>query len=249
MRTYGNNIDVDGRGDVKFESLILDLLEQINRRATGALILSEIARNAGRKVRIEPSVAPGRVSVEQRKNGEIAVDARIAYPPLPVSGAGIAIPGDQALLHRLVLAVHRIRGGFERAPMRNGFDNRDEFYAILITNMYASEDRRPLRRDLHGFGIWDPGGADAERFCFDTLGAIEAMSQEGPGLGQRLFAGLSRVNAPFNPIRQYLEEKSAGFGYTAEAWARDQIRSPLPQAAAKQLDATRLRGRRFMFNY
>jgi hypothetical protein len=133
--------------------------------------------------------------------------------------------------------------------MRNGFDNNEEFYAILITNIYASEDRCPLRRDLYGFGIWDPGGADAERFFFDTLGTIEALSQEGPGLGLRLFAGLSRVNAPFNPIRRYLEEKSASFGHTAEAWARHQIRSPLPQTPAKQLDTNRVLGRRFMFNY
>jgi hypothetical protein len=249
MRPYGKNISVDGNGDDKFEILVLGLLKQISRRSTGALILSEIARNASRKVKIEPSVPPDSAGVDDRKKGGIAMDARVAYPPLPVPGAGIAIPGDQALLHRLVQAVHRIRGGFERAPMRNGFDNREEFYAILITNIYASEDRRPLRRDLHGFGIWDPGGTDAERFCFDTLGTIEALSQEGPGLGLRLFAGLSRVNAPFNPIRRYLEEKSAGFGYTVEAWARHQIRSPLPQTPAKQLDAHRLLGRRFMFNY
>src|SRR5580698_1497008 len=247
MRTYGNNIDVDGRGDSKFESLVLDLLEQIGRRSTGALILSEIARNTGRKVKIVPPAPRDRAGADDSKNDGIEADARVTYPP--VLGAGVAIPEDEALLHRLVQAVHRIQGGFERAPMRNGFDNREEFYAILITNIYASEDRRPLRRDLHGFGIWDPGGTDAERFCFDTLGTIEALSQEGPGLGLRLFAGLSRVNAPFNPIHRYLEEKSAGFGHTAEAWARHQIRSPLPQTPAKQLDANRLRGRRFMFNY
>lgn len=247
MRTYGSNIDVDGRGDSKFESLVLELLEQISRCATGALILREIARSGGRKVRIEPSAPPDRARVNDPKNRSIEADARIAFPPGPATG--VAIPADQTLLHRLVLAVHRIQGGFERAPMRNGFDNKDEFYAILITNIYASEDRRPLRRDLYGFGIWDPGGTDAERFWFDGLGAIEALSQEGSGLGLHLFAGLARVNAPFNPIRRYLEEKSAGFGHTAEAWARDQIRSPRPQTPAKQLDANCLRGRRFMFNY
>ncbi len=178
MRPYGKNISVDGKGDDKFEILVLGLLEQISRRSTGALILSEIARNASRKVKIVPSVPPDNAAVDP-KTGGIPVDAQVTFPPLPVPGAGIAIPGDQALLHRLVQAVHRIRGGFERTPMRNGFDNREEFYAILITNIYASEDRRPLRRDLHGFGIWDPGGTDAERFCFDTLGRVHTIKTIG----------------------------------------------------------------------
>jgi hypothetical protein len=225
MRSYGSNITVDGEN--KFETLVLDLLAQISRRSTGVLILNEIARNSGRKVKIVSSAHHDKAYLDDSKNPAVARDARIAYPPLPVSGGSIALPGDQALLHRLVLALHRIRGGFERVPMRGGFDYRDEFYAILITNMYASEDRRPLRCDLYANG-------GTEEFCSENSAGIEELSQEGPGLGLRLFMGLSRVSAPFNPIRQHIKEKAAGFGYTPEAWARDQIRSPMPQYPSRE---------------
>jgi hypothetical protein len=85
MRRYGSNITVGGGRDDKVESLVLDLLEQTSRRATGALILSEIAINSVRKVKIVPSVP--------KKRG-VAVDAQVSYPPLPRPGAGVAVPGD-----------------------------------------------------------------------------------------------------------------------------------------------------------
>jgi hypothetical protein len=75
MRRYGSNITVDGGHDDKFESLVLDLLEQISRRATGALILSEIAINSVRKVKIVPSVPPDNSGLDDPKNRGVAVDA------------------------------------------------------------------------------------------------------------------------------------------------------------------------------
>lgn len=266
MRSYGFNISVDGSDLSAFgagatapdsgayESRIADLLEQINQRATGTLILEAIGSHSDRQVTIIP--APAGADAENLGGVASAMNAKIPFSPSPAQEKGLSAnrgegagEPDEALLHQLVHVLHLIQGGFEREPMRDGFDDREEFYAILITNIYASEDQRLVRRDHHGFHIWDPGGADADRFFLENLGALDALREEGPGLGLPLFMGLSRVHAPFNPIRQYLEEKAVVFGQTPEAWARDQVRCPVPPTPTLQPAPNRILGRRFMFCY
>jgi hypothetical protein len=226
-----------------YESRIVELLDQIGQRTTGTLILGVIACCHEAQVTIIPSPSP-----VDRGAESTGLNVRIPFPASSSSQGPAAVSQpDAVLLQELVHALHLIRGGFERAPMRDGFDDREEFYAILIANIYLSEDHRPLRRDNHGFEIWDPTGADAERFYLGTLSAIDTLREEGPGLGLQLFMELSRINTPFNPIRQYVKQKAIVFGRTSEAWARDQIRCPVPATPVLNPAPDCILGRRFMF--
>lgn len=101
----------------------------------------------------------------------------------------------EMLLHELVHALREMSGRENTLPMGRGFDTREEFFAILVTNIYSSERGRfrPLRAD-HGRGnLVDPQvwRDDAE---IQTL--ILNFSYSNPSLTHRL----ARVQTAFNPF-------------------------------------------------
>src|SRR5258708_23434633 len=60
---------------------------------------------------------------------------------------------DEILFHEMVHATRQMRGIFNPMPLGFLYDTEEEFFAILLANIYASETGRPidLRSDHHGF--------------------------------------------------------------------------------------------------
>jgi hypothetical protein len=126
---------------------------------------------------------------------------------LDVSGPGGA--PDETLFHELVHAVRDTQGvsavGFS---MKKGFDNAEEFAAIVATNVYLSEKKQTLLRANHGSRVLH----DPDKF-------LDSPRVPPPGarglltlfrLNQRRFfdalAKIDRKTAAFNPFRQLAEE-------------------------------------------
>lgn len=134
--------------------------------------------------------------------------SNIDYNPYEWPAIGVGPPGDardEVLLHELVHAYMIQRGlsstrrlnhaGFVRRVRR--FDTVDDFYAIMVTNVYASERGRPRLRD-HRFpslnlarnGISVASDPQFLRF-FNTLRAhAHALNYE-----------LQQIDTAFNPWR------------------------------------------------
>ena len=145
--------------------------------------------------------------------GDLAggIEADIRYTPghwIPgaVQYGGATGPGgsaDEVLLHELLHAV-RITLGLgdcrqTQAPLHR-YDNRSEFYAVLVENVYSSETRRPPRRDHWGHvALRDPVQYYAQpsnklmimNFC-------RSMPQ--------FTRDLASVPCNFNPFREYYRE-------------------------------------------
>lgn len=90
------------------------------------------------------------------------------------------------------------RARFARRVRR--FDIVDDFFAIMIANVYASECGRPIRRDHHGFRPLD---RNAMSVISDPRFApfFTALSGGAPDL----VAGLRAIETAFNPWRPRME--------------------------------------------
>ncbi|MEW5974996.1 MAG: hypothetical protein AB1898_04210 [Acidobacteriota bacterium] len=121
-------------------------------------------------------------------------------PPLPGEESG------EVLLHEMVHALRQMSGRETGLPMRRGFDTQEEFFAVLITNVYTSE-RGPFRqlRGDHGTApLLYPSSWRRDRE-FQAL--IRAITVSHPSLVRRL----ARVRAQFNPFAGVYDFDDPGF--------------------------------------
>jgi hypothetical protein len=108
-------------------------------------------------------------------------------------------PNDEGLLHELVHGLQTLWGTNVSKPVRNQklYDTIEEFYAILITNIYRSECRRDgLRAHHRNFSALNM--TDKE---FLKKESNRQQLRQFRRLHPTLFAELHDVKAEFNPIR------------------------------------------------
>jgi hypothetical protein len=133
--------------------------------------------------------------------------AFITYYPFEWPTIGNGLPGqarDEILLHELIHAYMGQRGLSSPQQLRTGgfhnrvqeFDIFDDFFTVMITNAYASERGRPLRRDHNGFF---PLHRSAEQIRSDRSFArfFNSLESALPELVHQL----EQINTPFNPWR------------------------------------------------
>jgi hypothetical protein len=118
---------------------------------------------------------------------------------------GDKLPGyasDELLLHELVHALNGAMGLY--TPVGHGaeknFDMPDEFMAIVVTNLYSSQNGRPLRRDHHGHAYLDTDLCDSEAFYKRYPQAIQDICSDYPEV-VKIYAGWDATFVPFNPFR------------------------------------------------
>jgi hypothetical protein len=102
----------------------------------------------------------------------------------------------EALLHEMVHALAMMAGHDTGSrPLPGRWDSEDEFRAILVTDIYASERGRPLTRTHDGgASMAMPGDWSANQ---DLQRLLARFSTAQPGLVTRLRS----IETPFNPFR------------------------------------------------
>jgi hypothetical protein len=139
--------------------------------------------------------------------------AQWTYNPINTElGIGIPFFGtgsepDEVLLHELVHALRFIAGVSDkkrRVPFQKQYDNKEEFFAILITNLYRSECGRRNRRAGHDAYFWGKR-ADNDAFLDEGMNRlhIRQLRRQQP----LLFNDLNDVKAPFNPLRHFRDAR------------------------------------------
>jgi hypothetical protein len=117
-------------------------------------------------------------------------------------------PGDDAdeyLLHEMVHGLRDMAGVSQARPLAGKsirYDNEEEFFAILITNIYMSEKgERLLRRDHHGHYPLGKDQDTSREFLLDVQNAslIQKLYLQQRALCDRI----RLVRCRFNPIRRY----------------------------------------------
>ena len=108
---------------------------------------------------------------------------------------------DELLLHEMTHGLRHMAGLRMRrnVPLQQGYDTFEEWFAILVANIYRSErGRTDLRADHHGFETLASLGINSqEDFVGYRLNRqhLKKFQRQQPAF----FAGLQSVEAPFNP--------------------------------------------------
>jgi hypothetical protein len=128
---------------------------------------------------------------------------------------------EEVLLHELVHGVRIVSLKLNLGPAAEKglmmYDNDEEFFAVLVENIFQSEfNRGPLRSSHTGFMEMDKNLQGSLAF-FQVSGnafeKIEKFATQNPGFAK----ALSNIEVPFNPLNAF-------FCHTAKA--REMSRSP-----------------------
>ncbi len=114
---------------------------------------------------------------------------------------------DEILLHEMVHGLRQIRGttdGHKPADSPN-MDTVEEFMAIVVSNVYRSEQKRPgLRADHHGFAPLPSAQEDPQVFLNQpaasgesNLARMKQFKKDNP----QFFEDMKKVTAAFNPFK------------------------------------------------
>jgi hypothetical protein len=171
MRFWGKNICIDGswiqnspsRNDEnlnrnpnaeQFEIDTQNVLRKIEANKVGKCLITALG-GAPRKATIRPlsDQAQRKMSstpvFDKDASNHIGSDVNIWFNHHITAGGG-HFQADDCLFHESVHALRQARGRFSSISMA-GWDNRDEFYAILLTNIYlSSTGRNEDLREGHG---------------------------------------------------------------------------------------------------
>ena len=138
--------------------------------------------------------------------------AKIAFTPAKwgvssTCGRRTGFVADNVLLHELVHAGRKLGGDdVGKVPLAGrmaGYDDEEEFFAILVENIYISETGREisigLRSDHTSTNKMDR--IDNEEFLSDpeNFRLVEKYCDQHPNIAPKL----AFVSSEFNPIRQY----------------------------------------------
>jgi hypothetical protein len=110
---------------------------------------------------------------------------------------------DEVLLHEMLHGLRQMAGQQDMSAIGLEYDTMEEFYAILLTNIYTSErGRKRLRKNHHGSSPLDKDVATSEGFLQigDHVRWIMWLVTHGAVFVRRV----AEINVPFNPLRAYL---------------------------------------------
>src|SRR5262249_22867075 len=117
-------------------------------------------------------------------------------------------------LHELTHSLRHLRGQTECIPtVVPGYGNQEEFFAILVTNIFMSEcGKTALRGDHTRTGVLTGGLSTSEGFLgkgvtpsveqYQNRWLVNWLAVEDPDLCLNI---RNVTTAPFNPIREYLD--------------------------------------------
>jgi NleD-like pathogen effector protein (putative zinc metallopeptidase) len=178
MRFWGPNIQISGEwimyspspnddnarrnpGAAQYEESTQNILRDISRNVAGRTVLDAFTRSS-RSVTIRPLTAgaaekaqSGAIFPEKAHETDIGSpsqpgpgsDSTIWFNPGSISILGHLYRADDTLLHESIHSLRQVRGRW-RADFLAGWDNREELYATMLTNIYASSSGR--NADMRG---------------------------------------------------------------------------------------------------
>jgi hypothetical protein len=228
------------KGSPAYEKSVLQQLNKLWDTWTGWAVLRGIL-DTSRTVTIVPYSAADRKKMGSNNayaratSYRAASDSEVHFSPEDFQGsrppvcyyrktpAGPCLAGtsyaqntgpDDTLVHELVHSLREMRGQFNRVPTRTtGYENQEEYFAILLQNIYASEKGLTIFRGNHLTDAQlSKSLSTSETFLGKGQRPLSTEQLENRQLVSRLTNEclalcrnvLSHVQAAFNPISEYL---------------------------------------------
>jgi len=129
----------------------------------------------------------------------------------PSRGVGPTRDPDHVLFHELVHATRHLRGAVYHMPVNQGYNNEEEYLAIMLTNIYARNKNKGalLRASAENPKAWliDPDRFldNVQQVNLEPRMLLERFHQKQGAFFDDL-AGIDLSLANFNPVKQYALE-------------------------------------------
>jgi hypothetical protein len=238
MRDLYPESQADADAD-EYENKVLNIMkEQIGRTQTGRALFTAIAATKPRTMLISPQSRLDTTSSDPDLKyrlelnaftagvnfatggpitcGPVVANAVILFSPEmfePESAQDAGQSARETLLHEMVHGLRHMTGKDSCQMLNNEFFSVEEFIAMLVTNIFASEIGRPLRGGYKGMFVKQgPYGRNVTQRLPDALqdpkeflkykncaDLVSRFVSEHP-----TFAGaLMDIRVPFNPIEEW----------------------------------------------
>ena len=115
----------------------------------------------------------------------------------------VGVRRDEALFHEMVHSLRQMTGVMDCTPYPHDYDTKDDFFVILVTNIYSSAFHRPLRKNHVDSSVLTD--KDVQSFYGKFESMIARLCGELPVLTRNI-AQIPYIK--FNPIRQYYRNHS-----------------------------------------
>lgn len=201
-----------------YEAAVKDTLDTITKRANGVgqTILDALPKN--KTLVIVPYETSAIHGVCNATASDATIlesgNARVRFTPaiwIPggvcktAVGNGLGADSDEVLLHEILHAYRKLRGTYNKMPLSQpdkSYDNIEEFFAIVISNIYMSENgKTKFRKDHAGFDELPAKWATSETFIRDKDNFL--WLEYFWGTERPLTSMLAFSSARFNPFKAY----------------------------------------------
>jgi hypothetical protein len=195
----------------KYEAAIVHHLRTLQTSTVGKAVLSQLVK----PLTIRPYIWTPPNALTVGLEGEHATElGKPVTPGSTVRGTGQGtsvtiwitlanrkVP-DASLLHESVHAVRAMHGARAAFAYPAKFNTEEEYFAILIANIYQSEKKRKLMKIDHTGNSWIDATSPWDQFRVDPyLITIFGMRHSGLALD------IGRAKAEFNPFSPQFSEK------------------------------------------
>jgi hypothetical protein len=229
-----------------WEKAVREDIKKISQTKVGSLLLHSI-KHHGQIVNIRPKrsndcnagVKEGE-EIHNKDKLKIGTAAIIEFSPEIYEHGGLCETNNlesggfrheshETLLHELVHAFRQVSGKMNLYPPKIGkglsfYGNHEEFNAVLVQGIYASERRTPIRASHSGYSEIDKklnGSLKFFQASSEAFQYVEKFCLENPDFTR----GFININAPFNPINAYYQDREIArqFSKSATARGRDKV--------------------------
>lgn len=214
-----------------WEKAVREDIKKISQTKVGSLLLRSI-KHYGKAVAIRPHLTAKCNAITQ-PGDEVGTGADIVFNPdtYKIGGTcankyirmgGFHIESHEILLHELVHAFRKVSGKEKTTYLGKGlifYDDNEDFNAVLVQGIYASELRKPIRashfrhfeinKELNGSLKFFKSSSDAFKY-------VEKFCLENPGFTK----GFININTHFNPINAYYQDREIARQFSRSAFAR-----------------------------
>lgn len=151
-------------------------------------------------------------------------------PDTWMTGSCASGPGskpDEILLHELVHSARFTGRDFNQKTLTgamSGYGDEEEYFAVLVTNIYTSEaGGTNLRADHAGFSNLSATLSKPEDFLRmpENYRLVKKFCSQHPNIAPMI----ATANAAFNPVKTFYEWKSRNFEPDPVQWVIDQART------------------------
>jgi len=147
--------------------------------------------------------------------------------PATKTAANRGLFWDEILHHELVHVFRGVSGKWNKVSLGAGllrYDDTEEFFAVMITNIYISDRsnkiKSGLRADHRGFNPLQPDLGSPFGF-FASSSQVLPLVKQLVGDNHGLAVMLAHVDAPFNPIADYIASPDKAAEVSKKALPRD----------------------------